>query len=135
MRLLAALRPQLLQPAQGWRQTATRAAPSGATRCGGAVSGLSSVDFAPWILQGKLNEALEGLLNLEKSARQAEDIGALRAACSAVLTACFDAGEWKLLEENVVLLSKRRGQLRQVGGRAFAGAGAGTQATCDRLQS
>ncbi|KIZ02997.1 26S proteasome non-ATPase regulatory subunit 12 [Monoraphidium neglectum] len=64
--------------------------------------------------QGKLNEALEGLLNLEKSARQAEDIGALRAACSAVLTACFDAGEWKLLEENVVLLSKRRGQLRQV---------------------
>jgi hypothetical protein len=64
--------------------------------------------------QGKLHEALEGLLNLEKTARQAEDIAALRAACSAVLAACFSAREWKLLEEHVVLLSKRRGQLRQV---------------------
>lgn len=64
--------------------------------------------------QGKLHEALEGLLNLEKVARQAEDISALRASCSAILTACFNAREWKLLEEHVVLLSKRRGQLRQV---------------------
>jgi hypothetical protein len=31
-----------------------------------------------------------------------------------VLAACFGAGEWKLLEEHVVLLSKRRGQMRQV---------------------
>lgn len=68
--------------------------------------------------QGKLHEALEGLLNLEKAARQAEDIAALRAACGAVLSACFDAAEWKLLEENVVLLSKRRGQLRQVRAQA-----------------
>lgn len=64
--------------------------------------------------QGKLQEALDGLLNLEKAARQAEDIAALRAACGAVLTACYEAKDWKLLEENVVLLSKRRGQLRQV---------------------
>ncbi|GBF93932.1 26S proteasome non-ATPase regulatory subunit 12-like [Raphidocelis subcapitata] len=64
--------------------------------------------------KGKLHEALEGLLNLEKTARQAEDIAALRAACSAVLAACYSAKEWKLLEENIVLLSKRRGQLRQV---------------------
>jgi hypothetical protein len=64
--------------------------------------------------QGKLHEALEGLLNLEKTARQAEDIAALRAACSAVLATCYSAKEWKLLEENIVLLSKRRGQLRQV---------------------
>ena len=63
---------------------------------------------------GKLHEALEGLLNLEKAARQAEDIVALRAACGAVVAACFNARDWKLLEENVVLLSKRRGQLRQV---------------------
>lgn len=64
--------------------------------------------------QGKLHEAIEGLLNLEKAARQAEDIAALRAACGAVVSACYDAKDWKLLEENVVLLSKRRGQLRQV---------------------
>lgn len=67
-------------------------------------------------MQGKLHEALEGLLNLEKTARQAEDIAALRASCSAILTACYDAKEWKLLEEHVVLLSKRRGQMRQVRG-------------------
>jgi len=47
-------------------------------------------------------------------ARQAEDIAALRTSCAAVLTACFNAKEWTLLEEHVVLLSKRRGQLRQV---------------------
>lgn len=63
---------------------------------------------------GKLHAALEGLLNLEKAARVAEDIAASRAACSAIVEACYDAKDWKLLEEHVVLLSKRRGQLRQV---------------------
>jgi hypothetical protein len=46
----------------------------------------------------------------------AEDITACKASCSAIVTVCYEAKQWKLLEENVVLLSKRRGQLKQVGG-------------------
>eukprot|EP00798_Chlamydomonas_sp_ICE-L_P019746 gene19746-26438_t len=63
--------------------------------------------------QDKLHAALEGLLNLEKSSRLAEDITATKACCTAILTACFEAKDWKLLDENVILLSKRRSQLKQ----------------------
>lgn len=63
--------------------------------------------------QDKLHAALEGLLNLEKTSRLAEEITATKASCSAILTACYDARDWKLLEENILLLSKRRSQLKQ----------------------
>ncbi len=66
------------------------------------------------MLQGNLQAALDGLLNLEKTARLAEDVTASKASCSAVLEVCYDARDWKLLEENIVLLAKRRGQLKQV---------------------
>uniref|UniRef100_A0A7S0UQS6 PCI domain-containing protein n=1 Tax=Polytomella parva TaxID=51329 RepID=A0A7S0UQS6_9CHLO len=62
---------------------------------------------------GNVNEALEGLLNLEKMGRLAEDITATKASCIAVLEVSFESGNWKLLEENVSLLSKRRSQLKQ----------------------
>jgi 26S proteasome regulatory subunit N5 len=60
-----------------------------------------------------VHEAVEGLLNLEKSSRLAEDITATKASCAAVLDVCFQAKQWKLLEENIVLLAKRRSQLKQ----------------------
>ena len=63
--------------------------------------------------QGKLHEAVEGLLNLEKASRIAEDITATKACCSAILAVCFTAKDWKLLEEQIMLLSKRRSQLKQ----------------------
>uniref|UniRef100_A0A7S0WTH9 PCI domain-containing protein n=1 Tax=Chlamydomonas leiostraca TaxID=1034604 RepID=A0A7S0WTH9_9CHLO len=63
--------------------------------------------------QGKLHEALEGLLNLEKMSRLAEDITAAKASCSAVLEVCYQAKQWKLLEEQIMLLAKRRSQLKQ----------------------
>lgn len=47
----------------------------------------------------------------------AEDVTASKAACSAVLDVCFKAKDWKLLEEHIVLLSKRRGQLKQASSR------------------
>lgn len=65
-------------------------------------------------MQGKLHEALEGLLNLEKTSRLAEDITATKACCAAVLEVCFQAKEWKLLEEQIMLLAKRRSQFKQV---------------------
>uniref|UniRef100_A0A7R9YZL2 PCI domain-containing protein n=1 Tax=Chlamydomonas euryale TaxID=1486919 RepID=A0A7R9YZL2_9CHLO len=61
----------------------------------------------------KLHEALEALLNLEKSSRLAEDVTATKACCSAILSTCFEAGDWKMLEEHIMLLSKRRSQLKQ----------------------
>lgn len=61
-----------------------------------------------------MTQCLEGLLNLEKTARVAEDVTASKAACSAILEVCYKAKNWKLLEEHIVLLSKRRGQLKQV---------------------
>lgn len=67
-------------------------------------------------MQGKLQEAVEGLLNLEKTARIAEDITATKACCSAILAVCFNAKDFKLLEEQIMLLSKRRSQLKQVCG-------------------
>jgi 26S proteasome regulatory subunit N5 len=65
-------------------------------------------------LQGDLTRSLEGLLNLEKQARVAEDVTASKAACSAVLEVCHKAKDLKQLEEHIVLLAKRRGQLKQV---------------------
>lgn len=39
---------------------------------------------------------------------------ACKASCSAILEVCYKAKDWKQLEEQVVLLAKRRGQLKQV---------------------
>eukprot|EP00879_Flechtneria_rotunda_P000771 GHRR01000892.1.p1 GENE.GHRR01000892.1~~GHRR01000892.1.p1 ORF type:complete len:495 (+),score=198.91 GHRR01000892.1:353-1837(+) len=64
--------------------------------------------------QDKLAQSLEGLLNLEKTARVAEDVTASKLACSSILEVCYKAKQWKQLEEHIVLLSKCRGQLKQV---------------------
>eukprot|EP00882_Tetradesmus_deserticola_P003255 GHRQ01003448.1.p2 GENE.GHRQ01003448.1~~GHRQ01003448.1.p2 ORF type:complete len:112 (+),score=56.89 GHRQ01003448.1:323-658(+) len=64
--------------------------------------------------QGDFTRSLEALLNLEKQARVAEDVTASKAACSAVLQVCHKANHLKQLEEHIVLLAKRRGQLKQV---------------------
>jgi 26S proteasome regulatory subunit N5 len=65
-------------------------------------------------MQGQIAACLEGLLNLEKTARVAEDVTASKAACSAILEVCYAAKDWRQLEEHIVLLAKRRGQLKQV---------------------
>lgn len=63
--------------------------------------------------QGQLHAALEGLLGLEKTSRLAEDITATKACCTAILDLCYQAKDWKLLEEQVLVLTKRRSQLKQ----------------------
>lgn len=57
---------------------------------------------------------MESLLNLEKTSRLAEDIAATKACCAAVLDVCYQLKDWKLLEEQIMLLSKRRSQMKQV---------------------
>ena len=65
-------------------------------------------------MQGKPSEALEGLLGLEKQQRLAEDITGTKMACTAILTILREAGDWKGLNEHILLLAKRRSQLKQV---------------------
>lgn len=66
-------------------------------------------------MQGDLTAALECLLSLEKQHRLGEDITATKLCCTAILDALFEAKEWKLLNEHILLLAKRRSQLKQVG--------------------
>ncbi|GLI67665.1 hypothetical protein VaNZ11_011918 [Volvox africanus] len=63
--------------------------------------------------KGQLASAIESLLNLEKSSRLAEDVTATKACCAAILDVCYEARDWRALEENVILLTKRRSQLKQ----------------------
>lgn len=65
-------------------------------------------------VQGSVNEAVEQLLTLEKQHRLGEDVGGTKLCCAAVLEVLFEAGQWKQLCENIVLLAKRRSQLKQV---------------------
>ena len=51
---------------------------------------------------------------MEKQHRLAEDYSATTACCTAILELTHAAGDWKLLNEHLLILSKRRSQLRQV---------------------
>ncbi|XP_060186664.1 26S proteasome non-ATPase regulatory subunit 12 homolog A-like [Lycium barbarum] len=62
---------------------------------------------------GKLEAQIETLLNVEKQMRQAGDVAGTRKAATDIIQLCFDARAWNTLNEQIVLLSKRRGQLKQ----------------------
>ena len=66
-------------------------------------------------MQGSREEAVETLLAIEKGQRLAEDVTGTRLACTAVLEVLFEAKDWAGLNEHIILLSKRRSQLKQVG--------------------
>jgi len=62
---------------------------------------------------GRVDEAVEELLALEKKCRIASDgISTSKLLCK-VCQLLFDAKEWSKLREHVVMLSKKRGQLRR----------------------
>ncbi|EDV27422.1 uncharacterized protein TRIADDRAFT_35460 [Trichoplax adhaerens] len=63
--------------------------------------------------EGKLNEALEILYVIEKHARTACDAPATARILVSIIRLCFQAAEWDMLNENIVLLTKRRSQLKQ----------------------
>ncbi|KAL6583208.1 26S proteasome non-ATPase regulatory subunit 12 A [Orobanche minor] len=62
---------------------------------------------------GALEPKIETLLNVEKQMRQAGDVSGTRKAVTEILQLCFEAGAWETLNEQIVLISKRRGQLKQ----------------------
>lgn len=63
---------------------------------------------------GKLDSAIESLLSLEKQMRLAADVPGTRKVVIAIIELCYEARAWKTLNEQIVLLSKRRSQLKQV---------------------
>ncbi|GER48997.1 26S proteasome regulatory subunit family protein [Striga asiatica] len=60
-----------------------------------------------------LEAKIEMLLNVEKQMRQVGDVAGTRKAVIDILKLCIEAGAWKTLNEQIVLISKRRGQLKQ----------------------
>ncbi|KAJ0039475.1 hypothetical protein Pint_27043 [Pistacia integerrima] len=74
----------------------------------------------PWVgqcigVEGKANlEAqIDQLLNIEKQMRLAGDVAGTKKAVTDILQLCFEAKDWKTLNEQIVNLSKKRGQLKQ----------------------
>jgi len=63
---------------------------------------------------GDLNGAIEELLTLEKKTRNGEDAPSTIRVTKLIISLCFDAKDFKALNANLVLLSKRRGQMRTV---------------------
>ncbi|RVW55049.1 26S proteasome non-ATPase regulatory subunit 12-like A [Vitis vinifera] len=66
--------------------------------------------------QRNLDAEIEALLNVEKQIRLAGDVSGTKKAVTDILQLCFEARAWKTLNDQIVLLSKRRGQLKQFGG-------------------
>jgi len=61
---------------------------------------------------GKLSEALDILLSLEKQARTGADAHSTARILVAIVRLCFERKEWNTLNEHIVLLSKRRSQIK-----------------------
>ncbi|KAE8736051.1 26S proteasome non-ATPase regulatory subunit 12-like protein B [Hibiscus syriacus] len=61
-----------------------------------------------------MEAAIDQLLNVEKQMRLAGDVAATKKAVTDILQLCFEAKDWKALNEQIVNLSKKRGQLKQV---------------------
>ncbi|XP_020856561.1 26S proteasome non-ATPase regulatory subunit 12 isoform X2 [Phascolarctos cinereus] len=64
--------------------------------------------------EGRLQEVIETLLSLEKQTRTASDMVSTSRILVAVVKMCYEAKEWDFLNENIILLSKRRSQLKQI---------------------
>ncbi|KAK0718887.1 PCI domain-containing protein [Apiosordaria backusii] len=60
-----------------------------------------------------LQAAIEKLSVLEKQARQASDLASTSRILVAIVTLCKNAGNWALLNEQTLILSKKHGQLKQ----------------------
>ncbi|XP_064405875.1 26S proteasome non-ATPase regulatory subunit 12-like [Halichondria panicea] len=61
---------------------------------------------------GRLHDALESLLSLEKTTRTANDSISTGRVMKAIVQLCFDTQEWDTLNEHILILTKRRNQLK-----------------------
>ncbi|KAJ3670476.1 hypothetical protein LUZ60_010800 [Juncus effusus] len=60
-----------------------------------------------------LEAKIDALLNTEKQMRLAGDVAGTRKAAIDIVELCFEAKAWKTLNDQILVLSKRRGQLKQ----------------------
>ncbi|KAI3862258.1 hypothetical protein MKW92_007046 [Papaver armeniacum] len=60
-----------------------------------------------------LDSQIESLLNAEKQARLEGDVTATKKAAMDIIQLCYQAKDWKTLNEQILALSKKRGQLKQ----------------------
>jgi 26S proteasome regulatory subunit N5 len=65
---------------------------------------------------GQVQDAIDALLALERTARLSGDVPGTTEVCVAIVKICHDAKQWQLLNDQIQLLAKRRAQLKQVGG-------------------
>jgi 26S proteasome regulatory subunit N5 len=63
--------------------------------------------------KANLVSSIDNLLTIEKQSRLAEDVVGTRKAVTDILLLCFTAKDWKMLNEQILNLSKKRGQLKQ----------------------
>lgn len=70
-------------------------------------------DYKKMAQQGKMHDALDGLLALEKQTRTAADMVSTGRVLVAIVQICFEAKNWAALNEHITLLAKRRSQLKQ----------------------
>lgn len=69
---------------------------------------------------GNLDAQIESLLNVEKQMRLGGDVSGTRKAAMDIIQLCYQARAWKTLNDQILVLSKRRGQLKQVRGINFS---------------
>ncbi|OVA01448.1 Proteasome component (PCI) domain [Macleaya cordata] len=62
---------------------------------------------------GNLDAHIESLLNIEKQMRLGGDVYGTKKAVMDIIQLCFQARAWKTLNDQILLLSKRRGQVKQ----------------------
>ncbi|KAK6341982.1 hypothetical protein TWF730_001463 [Orbilia blumenaviensis] len=65
------------------------------------------------LAKSDLQASIEKLLALEKQTRQSSDLKSTSRLLVLIVTLCKDAGDWKLMNENVQLLAKKHSQLKQ----------------------
>ncbi|KAF2839182.1 PCI-domain-containing protein [Patellaria atrata CBS 101060] len=65
------------------------------------------------IAKSDAQAAVEKLLPLEKQTRQASDLASTSRILIGIVTICKNSGDWNFLNEQVLLLSKKHGQLKQ----------------------
>ncbi|KAK6433298.1 proteasome regulatory particle subunit [Oleoguttula sp. CCFEE 5521] len=63
--------------------------------------------------EGHIQAAVDKLLGLEKQTRQASDLASTSRLLVAIVTICKEGKDWSLLNEQILVLSKKHGQLKQ----------------------
>ncbi|KAK2593948.1 proteasome regulatory particle subunit [Conoideocrella luteorostrata] len=63
--------------------------------------------------KSNLQGAIEKLTALEKQTRQASDLASTSRVLIAIVTICKNAGDWSLMNEQTLVLSKKHSQLKQ----------------------